>query len=158
MKFVSIIFAICLAAMSANVAATTEVADFALIDHRGEFHQLSRYLHKNAVVILVYGSDCAATAAALPKLNVLKDKYGHRGVEFLMLSPGLTLGREDLRQQLANKSNSIPVLVDTTQLVSRSLEVARTGEVFVIDPSRMTLLYRGALDSRSTGSGAVGNG
>lgn len=103
--------------------------------------------------MFVFGSDCAATADALPKLNILKEKYEQKGVEFLMLSSDAEMGRDDIRKQLENKSNSIPVLVDSNQLVASALSIARTGEVFVFDPVGMEILYRGALDSRLIGGG-----
>jgi peroxiredoxin len=149
MKYINFIFIALLSAASVNAAPMKAVSDFALIDHRGDFYQLSRLVHKSAVVIYIYGNDCAATTAALPKLNVLKDKYELKGVEFLMLGADSALTREEVSAQLVGRSNTIPVLLDTAQLVARSLSVTNTGEVLVIDPSRMEILYRGALDSRS---------
>ena len=41
------------------------VEDFALIDHLGVFHQLSRYSNRKAVVLFVQGNGCPVTPKSL---------------------------------------------------------------------------------------------
>ena len=43
-------------------AALERVSDFALLDTRGEFHQLSRYKHRKALALLTYDSRCSRPA------------------------------------------------------------------------------------------------
>src|SRR5690606_884019 len=40
-----------------------------------------------------------------------------------------------------------PVLLDPSQVVSSSLQVDRSGEAFLINPKRLSLLYRGPLEA-----------
>lgn len=152
MKFVVLVVSLLLGINSASAASSRDVGDFALLDHEGRFHQLSRYEDSAAVVIYVYGNKCSVSAEALPKLKLLQEKYSDRNIEFLMLDPFQEDSRQSVMLSLADSGNNIPVLMDSSQLVSRSLEIKAAGEVLVIDPQRMQLLYRGAIDSR-VGSG-----
>lgn len=127
------------------------VGDFSLLDHNGYFHQISRLSESRAVVLYVYGNNCSSSSDAIPKLNLLQEKYAARGIEFLMLDPFHEDTRESIRVKLNSVGNSVPVLMDRSQLVSQSLGVQSSGEVLVIDPLRMSLIYRGAIDSRALG-------
>jgi len=139
---------------SANSSTSREVGDFSLLDHEGAFHQLSRYSNRQAVVLYVYGSESVLAASGVEKLRALHEKYEERHVEFLMIDPYREDTRDSIATSLKGYANEIPVLVDSTQLVSRSLGVRAAGEVLVIDPGSMILLYRGAIDSR-TGTEAL---
>ncbi|MDX1490091.1 MAG: redoxin domain-containing protein [Pseudohongiellaceae bacterium] len=150
MKCLSLIFASIVAIASNHAVSAEELADFSLIDHRGDFHQLSRYGYKKAVVLYVYGEECEVSSKALPKLQALRQKYQDEGVEFLLLNATAGVERETIAEHLSAMAEPIPVLLDGSQLVARSLGLTRTGEVLLIDPSRMQVLYRGALDASST--------
>ncbi len=149
MKFIQLLILLVIFAPLTHASSGREVGDFALIDHMGVFHQLSRYADRKAVVLYSYGSDCDVSAGAVDKLNILQNKYAGRDIVFLMLDafPGET--RAGVEESLKTHNNSIPVLMDSSQLVSYSLSVHHTGEVLVVDPERMELLYRGAIDSRA---------
>lgn len=134
---------------SANSSTLRSVGDFALIDHAGIYHQLSRYSNRQAVVLYVYGSQSTVAPVALDKLKVLREKYEERQVEFLLIDPYPSDTRQVVSDSLAAYAGDFPVLIDSAQLVSRSLGVTSAGEVLVIDPLKMQLLYRGAIDSRT---------
>ncbi len=136
-------------AVSASNALAREVADFSLIDHEGAYHQLSRYSDYQAVVIYAYGLDCDFSSAAVEKLNILRDKYEGRKIAFLMLDAISGDTREAVAHYFKDHKNSVPVLMDRAQIVSYSLQIQNTGEVLVVSPQRMELIYRGALDSRA---------
>ena len=57
---------------SAN-AALDRVGDFALLDDSGEFHQLSRYRHRKALVLMAYDASCADMDS---KVTSYADKIG----------------------------------------------------------------------------------
>lgn len=149
MKRIILIFFTVLGIEIAAAENPRNVGDFSLLDHHGYFHQLSRLSESRAVVLYVYGNGCSSSSDAIPKLNLLQEKYEARGIEFLMLDPFHEDSRESVREKLDPAGNLIPVLMDRSQLVSQSLGVRSSGEVFVIDPKRMSLLYRGAIDSRA---------
>jgi hypothetical protein len=132
-----------LAAMPA-LAAPERVSDFAMLDYQGQFHQLSRYLHRDALVIMSYDRDCPA----MPELVQAYSDFGNawqqtegREVSFVLMD-SKDLGRE----AMADVELPLPVLEDIGQLVSESLEIQKAGEVLAFDPERTTLLYRGPVD------------
>lgn len=148
MKYLQLIIVLIAFASNAGASGAREVGDFALIDHAGVFHQLSRYSDSKVIVLYSYGADCDVALAAVEKLNFLDHKYKERGIRFFMIDSILEDSRLGVRESLGSQ-NTIPVLMDTSQLVSYSLSISRTGEVLVINPQSMQLLYRGALDSRA---------
>ncbi len=161
MKVASYILVSCLMLVSASAVSSTnrQVGDFALLDQHGTFHQLSRYSLSNAVVIYVYSTQSDGAASSLEKLALLQDRYRDRGVAFLLLDPAAEDRRSLVNEAVGRSSEDFPVLMDSSQLVSKSLDIRSYGEVLVIDPERMELIYRGAIDSRSgemtTGSGSL---
>jgi hypothetical protein len=159
MKVALYILISCLMLVSTGATSSTtrNVGDFALLDQHGAFHQLSKYSLSKAIVIYVYATQSEGAASALEKLSVLRDRYRDRGVEFLLLDPAKDDKRSVVRELLGEMSDDLPVLLDSAQLVSKSLGVRSYGEVLVIDPASMTLIYQGAIDSRSGGSSNLAN-
>ncbi len=138
-----------LASAGADSSANRQVGDFALLDQHGTFHQLSRYSLSNALVIYVYSRQSDSATSSLEKLAVLRERYRDRGIEFLLLDPDAEDRRSLVIETLGGAYEDFPVLLDSSQLVSRSLGIRLFGEVLVIDPETMTLVYRGAIDSRA---------
>ncbi len=129
-------------------ASSARVGDFGLIDHRGDFHQLSRYADKQAVVLYVYANSCEISQLAGPVLEALREKYRDQPVAFLMLNSHPDDTRESVLAQTKKLGIAMPVLMDVSQLVAESLQISRTGEVLVINPRRMELLYRGPINKK----------
>jgi len=129
-------------------AETTQVGDFALVDHRGTFHQLSRYADQKAVVLFVQGNGCPISRHAVPTLKSLREQFDGQGVHFLMLNANAQDDRHSIRKEADEFEIDFPILMDEAQLVAESLGVVRTCEVFVIEPESQELVYRGAVDDR----------
>jgi len=142
-------FLLFLISASAESSTLRRVEDFALLDHRGTFHQLSRYSLDKAVVLYVYGTPSLSAASALEKLSVLQERYEERGIRFLLIDPLPDDRRSDVIAGLNAMDSEFPVLLDSSQLVSRSLGIEFLGEVLVVDAANMNLIYRGAIDSRT---------
>src|SRR5207249_4687814 len=71
------------------VAAATEgeeVEDFALLDHRGVFHQLHDYADRRAIVLIGHRIGCPILRQSGPSLRELSQRYAGRGVVFLLLN------------------------------------------------------------------------
>ncbi len=119
-------------------------SDFALFDQHGIFHQISRYNESEVVVLFVYSDGDAASAAALPLLRDLRERYSDEGVVFLLLDAN----QQDTRDSVLRLDIDFPVLLDTAQVVARTLAVTTTAESFLVDPNSHRILYRGPLDSR----------
>lgn len=130
----------------AGASATTgRVPDFALIDHQGRFHQLSRYADERAVVVFVYSPDCETSKAALPEIVSLQKRFSASPVRFLVLVPDSGETRADLAELAVSMNAETPFLLDSSQLVTDALDVSRSGEVLVINPARGDILYRGGV-------------
>ncbi len=147
MKQILLLLSVLLLALQLQ-ASEVRVGDFGLIDHRGDFHQLSRYADRKALVLYVYSNDCEIAQLAAPLLSELQAEYEEQSISFLMLNANPADSRESVRAALEQYHVDMPVLMDVTQLVAESLDISRTGEVLVLDPRRMQLLYRGAISDR----------
>ena len=122
-------------------AATERVGDFALLDEQGRFHQLSRYQHRDAVVMLTLDGSCSAAMNAAKELGGLQSQFGE-SVEFIGLDVSGATRSERQQWQLP-----FPVLGDEMKLVAESLGLSQAGEVLVFNPERMSLFYRGGAEA-----------
>ncbi len=121
-------------------AALDRIVDFALLDDRGEFHQLSRYRHQSALVMMSYDASCAEMDAVLADYQALAARYREAALTFVLLD-SRDLGREIT----ASYGLSLPLLEDDGQLVSEALGIASAGEVRVLNPERLSLFYAGSV-------------
>ena len=120
------------------------VSDFALLDSEGEFYQLSRYGHKRAMVIMAVDGSCSEMADSIGEFELLRSKFSEQPVTFLLLNSSDTSNLQNT-QSLSDKAadSGLPLLRDNGQLVSEAISVTKSGEVVILDPNALTLLYRG---------------
>ena len=119
-------------------SALDRIIDFALLDEKGVFHQLSRYQHKDAVVLMSFDQSCQSMPAMLAEYDDIISEFSSNGIEFLLIdSEGL--GRETLASLRLN----VPILEDSGQLVSESLGFENSGEVLMLNPERLSVYFRG---------------
>ncbi len=128
--------------MTQAFASLDRVGDFALLDDSGEFHQISRYQHRKAVVMMSYHPACSTISGGVEYLSQLREKYAAQDIEFLLLDSSGTD-----RLAASERALGLPLLDDTAQLVSSALQVEQSGEVLVFNPQRLSLFYRGAADN-----------
>ncbi len=136
----------CGVALSGNTLAQRG-SDFALLDQHGVFHQLSRYGEAEAVVLFVQGNGDETSRLAMPLLDALRERFREQGVVLLLLNANPDDTRAGVQQELATQGFDFPVLLDTAQVVARTLDVKTTGEAFILDPASHDVLYRGPLHS-----------
>ena len=123
-------------------SALDRIIDFALLDEKGVFHQLSRYQHKDAVVLMSFDQSCQFMPAMLAEYDDIVSEFSSNGIEFLLIdSEGL--GRE----MLASLKLNVPILEDSGQLVSESLGFENSGEVLMLNPERLSVYFRGPVSS-----------
>lgn len=147
-KHIGIGFATAFTLLSGNVSALpARVGDFALLDIHGEFHQLSRYKNKEALVLMSYDSSCASMDNAVAQLQALTNDWEGEGFAFALIESSSMSDIDEIRSAAASSSVSLPLLVDDGQLVSETLQFSKAGEVAVLDPERLTLLYRGGMNA-----------
>ena len=119
-------------------AALDRVGDFALLDNAGTFHQLSRYKHRKALVLMAYSDECATMDALLDSFKGIAVEYAGNDFEFLLIDS------QDLdRSQLYGLGTELPILEDGGQLVSEKLNIENAGDVLVLNPERLSLFYKG---------------
>ena len=127
--------------------AAERVGDFSLLDQAGYFHNMAWYDDHAAVALLVQANDSTDTAAAIPAYRALKEKYDARGIEFMMINPMGRMNRDAVAAKLAEYGVDMPVLMDDHQVISRDLGIDKTGEVFLYNPSRFTVEFRGPVSA-----------
>lgn len=128
-----------------------KVENFALIDHRGEFHEL--YYHEKdpetrAIALIVHGNGCPIVRQWIPELNRLHAVYGKQGIRFWMINSNPQDSREEVKAEADSFQLAMPVLLDPTQLVAGALGIERTAEAILIDPATWKIQYRGAIGDR----------
>ncbi|MDO8908480.1 MAG: redoxin domain-containing protein [Pseudohongiella sp.] len=136
------------AAFSFNAQAADRVGDFTLIDNTGKAHQLSKYAYSKALVIISQATGCTANQENIARYKQLRTNWDHRGVTFVMLNSDNKDDRAGIRAEEAIWNYDFPILDDETQLVAESLGITHAGQVVVVDPVRMNVLYRGPLPAQ----------
>ena len=71
---------------SSALAAPERAGDFALLDAAGEFHQLSRYRHMEALVMMSFDGSCEAMPTALAEFKNLNQNWQDEDVAFAMIN------------------------------------------------------------------------
>lgn len=147
MKYLGSIFVFVFVAYTSAVSAAPQRAgDFALLDQMGDFHQFSRYGHSEALVLYSQSLSCASSNDELDALKNLKSEWESKNVAFLVInSAGDELSA--IRQAAEAQQLELPVLLDDSQLVAKTLKITKAGEVVVLDPQTLTVLFRGPIGS-----------
>jgi len=144
-------FAVILSLVSATalaIAPQDRVENFRLLDNRGDSHELYYYDDMKAVVVMVQGNGCPIVRNAMPRFQELKEAYAEKGVQFFLLNSNLQDNRQTVAHEAEEFGYDIPVLIDDTQIIGESMDLVRTGEVFVLDPQTWSVTYHGAVDDR----------
>lgn len=132
---------VCIALASGTVSAALDrTGDFALLDEQGNFHQLSRYQHRKAVVLMSYAPSCTGMDGMLSSYRELRSQYAEQGIEFLLID-----SQDSDRAELRALDLEVPILQDSGQLVSEALGISHAGDVRVLNPDRISLYYIGAV-------------
>jgi len=120
-----------------------KVGDFTLLDHQGVSHQLSWYGDQKAIAILIHANGDADVRSAVQSFTEIREAFKNEQVTFFLLNPLTQDNRQNIAAEAIELGINFPVLVDETQLVAESLGVDKTAEVFLINPNKMTIIFRG---------------
>ena len=143
-----VIAALAITLASSTYALPDRVGDFALLDSDGAFHQLSRYRNREALVLMSFDNRCASIDTAIGQLKSLQRDWSDQGVAFGLIDSSGEADIQTIRATKARHGLDLPLLIDNGQLVTETLRLTRAGEVAILDPERLTLIYRGvALES-----------
>jgi len=146
-------FAVFIALIVTDLACAEnhKVSDFALIDQRGGFHQLSHYANRDAVVIYTHAIGDDRVRAANTQLQAAQAAFSDHNVAVLMINAMPNDDRTRIQAAAESTGVEFPILIDEAQLVAESLSITRTGEVLVINPQNLTLVYRGPISAAVNG-------
>lgn len=122
-------------------AVAVRADDFRLVDHTGFAQNLRRLTDVKAIVLMTQVNGDAGSRAAARSLEDLRKQ--HAGVEFLMLNSSLADTRPQIAAEAAEQGYTIPILDDDLQLAGEQLGVSYAGEVFVLEPRLLRVLYHG---------------
>ena len=136
------------AVLSTSVLALPDrIGDFGLLDSDGDFHQLSRYRNKEALVLMSFDPSCASIGSSLSSLQALQTQWRDQGIAFALINSSAESDLAVIRSAKAGIDLQLPLLLDSGQLVSETLQLTKAGEVAILDPERLTLIYRGPVAS-----------
>jgi hypothetical protein len=128
--------------------ADSRTNDYAMYDHKGDFHRLSYYNDQKAIVLWVQGNGCPIVRNALTDFKEVVDTYKEKEVVFFMLNSNI----QDDRGKIANEAETfnfeVPVLVDSAQLIADALDITITAEAIVLHPVTREVLFRGPINDR----------
>ena len=150
--------AMCLFSVQA-LQAQDRVGDFSLLDKDGVYFQLSRHGNRQAVVLLSEGAGCSSFTGSVAEFESIDSKYtdGADGFEFLLINATGEHNRAALRSQ-SEAYDTLPLLMDETQLVSEMLGFSTVGEAVVLDPRSLEILYRGSVSNLDRALGEIASG
>lgn len=137
------------AAAKPPVASDRQIADFALIDYRGQRHALSDYKASKVVVIVFLGTECPIVQLYADRLQALYDKYHEQGVTFLGIDANQQDSLAELEHLARTHKLTFPLLKDPGNRVADLFKATRTPEVFVLGAHR-AVKYHGRIDDQYT--------
>ncbi len=132
----------------ASFESLGNVSDFALMDHKGEFHQFSYYDDHKAIVLLVQGNGCPIVRHTLRELQSVKEEFAGRGIQFFMINASLQDSLETVQEEAEAFDIQTPILLDKQQLVAQMLDLRVTAEALLIDMEQNQIIYRGPVSDR----------
>lgn len=125
-----------------------QIPDFTLIDHAGEIHRLYTYGDARYVVITAHGNGCPIIQKFTIKLNEMRSKYKDKSVQFLMLNANTEDDRASVMQEASDYGVQLPILLDPSQVIAKTLGFTRTSETVVIDVKSWKIVYRGPINDQ----------
>ncbi len=136
---------------SQSFAAQERVGDFNLIDETGTAHQLSKYGYQKALVIISQANSCITNQELFGEYRIQQTKWDNEQISFVMMNSSINDNSASVRRWKNSYNPDMPILIDDTQLVAELLGITKAGEIVVLDPNNMSILYRGPFDTPSRG-------
>jgi hypothetical protein len=138
------LFAVVVTAASAlSSPSVVANSDFGLLDQHGQFHQLSRYSEDNAVVVLPFSYNDPASVQIAASFSEIREQLSEQNVRVWLLNASDDAAY--IRQQTSSPAD-LPVLIDSSQTVAKTLNVDTLGEMIVLDAGSAEIIYRGLND------------
>jgi peroxiredoxin/mono/diheme cytochrome c family protein len=138
------------ASLATQVSPAKKAENFRLVDSTSKSHELFYYKDAPGIVIVAYAPGSSFIHEAAPALARIKSDYAAKGVRVFLLSASAA-DRAAVNADITKAGLDIPVLLDTSQLISESLGVSQVAQAFVIDPKSWSVVYSGPIDNRFAG-------
>lgn len=157
-RFVSLFVGAVAAACALAAHATSPVPDtkslpttaknFRLEDQTGGSHELYRMKDAKAIVLYFQGNGCPIVRKSVPEIKAIRDEFKPKGVEFFMINANPLDDKKSIEEEAKEFQIDIPIMMDTTQVVTQDFGTKRTAEAIVIVPDGWKIVYRGAISDR----------
>ncbi len=122
-----------------------KAGDFALIDSNGQFQHMSWYNDHKVVVLMSVSTEVSLSAEFQDLLNTANKSSSLNSIKFFLINPGVTEDRDLVNTKFSQFG--IPILMDDTQLVSKSLGLETFEEAVIYNPNTFEIEYRGAANT-----------
>ena len=130
--------------MAHGLQPSQQVENFRLLDHAGISHELYYYDTAKAVVLLTQSNQCNVASTAMAQATALQEAYADQGVLVFMINSTASDSRSAIEAAAEKAGIKIPILMDSTQLIGESMNLATAGEALVLNTADWTVAYRGA--------------
>jgi len=111
-KLIGIGLALIASALStAALALPDRVGDFGLLDSDGDFHQLSRYRNKEALVLMSFDSSCAAINSSVSSLEAMASEWNDQGIAFALINSSAESDVNAIRAAKSAAGADLPLLL-----------------------------------------------
>lgn len=97
-----------------------------------------------------FDNSCASIDAAVAQLQTLQASWTGQDVVFALINSSSESDIAVIRAAKAKLGINLPLYLDDGQVVSETLSLSKAGEVAVLDPERLTILYRGPAQDQVT--------
>ena len=128
--------------------AGIKAGNFSAPDHEGKSRELYRQTEARAVVLIFTSTGCPIVQKSIPKLKALRDEFETKGVVFWLINSNAQDDSASIREEAGDFKIDLPILLDQSQSVARSLGATRTAEAVCIQTKSWTVFYRGAIDDQ----------
>ncbi|CAN0500999.1 unnamed protein product, partial [Scytosiphon promiscuus] len=92
-----------------------------------------------------FDSSCAAINSSVSSLQAMASEWDEQGIAFALINSSSDSDIQAIRSAKSAAGAELPLLVDDGQVVSETLALSKAGEVVVLDPERLTVLYSGPI-------------
>ena len=146
---VGLLLIILAAALAIDAAATAaQITDFSVSDQHGQIRELYQLKNARAVVLIFTMNGCPIIEKSIPKIKQLRDRFGSKGVVFWLIDSNPDDTAAEVRKEAGEFAIDLPIVIDRSQAIARSLKATRTAEAFCLQPRSWTVFYHGAIDDQ----------
>lgn len=110
--------------------------------------QLSFAEGSSLKVYFFLSETCPICQAATVTIKNLHSEYKEKGVEFVGIFPNISMSDTSSMAQFGQKYGlTFPLLLDTEQALTKRFGATITPQIFVVEESTQTVIYKGKIDN-----------